>query len=175
MAIWVAGCTLRCPGCCNPELFAADAGATMPLADIEARLDGQRGRIEGLSILGGEPLQQPAAVAQLLRAAQGRGLGTIVFSGYTLAEARTRPGFETVWSQLDTLIDGRYESGSTELRRRFIGSSNQRLHHRTPRYADEALWRGPTRVEVRIDARGQVEAHGLPRAVARLRRAAETS
>ncbi|HGG57662.1 MAG TPA: 4Fe-4S cluster-binding domain-containing protein, partial [Nannocystis exedens] len=25
-ALWVQGCSLHCPGCCNPELFAAAGG-----------------------------------------------------------------------------------------------------------------------------------------------------
>ncbi len=171
MALWVAGCTLRCPGCCNPELFDPNAGEPLSRADLEARLDALRGHIEGITVLGGEPLQQPSAVAELLEAAVERDLGTVVFSGYTLAEARPRPGFDAIWSRVDTLIDGRFDVDATLPPRRYIGSSNQRLIHRTARYASGALWSGNTRIEVRIGPDGRVEAHGLPAPVAKIRRA----
>ena len=167
-AIWVAGCDLACPGCCNPELFDPGAGEVTP---IEPLLDAARdAEVEGITVLGGEPLQQIEAVAALLDRAQVQGLGTILFSGYTLAHARSLPGFSRVWASLDTLVDGPFDVRRPERVRRFIGSANQGLHHRTERYAEPSLWRGPNRVEVRIDANGSIELHGMPRPVARFAR-----
>ncbi len=153
-ALWVQGCTLACPGCCNPEMFVPGRGRTVAIAEIVAAIDGAAARwaIEGVTVLGGEPLQQLAAVASLCAAVANRGLGVIVFTGYRLAEARTRPGFERLYPSVDTLVDGRFDakfSGTgTETPRRFVGSENQRLHHRTARYADDALWRGAPSVEL---------------------------
>jgi len=167
-AVWVAGCDLACPGCCNPELFDPSAGTpTAPGAVLDAATDAG---VEGITILGGEPLQQVEPVATLLEGAQSRGLGTIVFSGYTLERARSLPGFSRLWASLDTLVDGPFDARRPERARRFIGSTNQGLHHRTERYADPSLWRGPTRIEVRIDASGAIEMHGMPRPVARFAR-----
>ncbi len=172
VAIWVAGCDLACPGCCNPELFDSSAGAPMTRAQQDGLLDEAVVRgVEGITVLGGEPLQQREALAQLLEAAAERGLGTLVFSGYTLEQAHDLPGFAEVWGHVDTLVDGRFDVHQRERARRFIGSANQRLHHRTPRYAAPALWVGPARLEVRIGPDGTVEGHGLPGPLARLRRA----
>lgn len=166
-AIWVAGCDLACPGCCNPELFDPAGGTPM---EPEAVLE-RAGNVEGITVLGGEPLQQPEALAALLAEAHGRGLGTIVFSGYTREQAFAEPDLDAVWAHLDTLVDGPFDARQPERTRRFIGSANQGLHHRTSRYADPALWRGSTRIEVRIAPDGGVEVHGMPRPVSRLRRA----
>ncbi|MGH1346899.1 MAG: 4Fe-4S single cluster domain-containing protein [Nannocystales bacterium] len=171
-AVWVAGCNLACPGCCNPALFPADAGESASATRLCALLDQvQAAGAEGVTVLGGEPLQQPAGLAWFVEQAQARELGVIVFTGYTLEQAQQRPDFERIWANLDTLIDGRFDARQPEQHRRFIGSANQRLHHRTTRYNAEKLWRGVQRIEVRVDRDGRIEAHGLPRSVSRLTRA----
>lgn len=171
-ALWVAGCDLACPGCCNPTLFDSSAIEATPPGELAGILErARRAGVEGVTILGGEPLQQPEGLAWFCAQAQRLGLGVIVFTGYTLENAKTHPTFDRVWAQIDTLVDGPFDVRQPEQRRRFIGSANQRLHHRTQRYAARALWHGPQRIEVRVDVRGQVEVHGLPRAVSRLTRA----
>lgn len=169
LALWVAGCDLACPGCCNPELFARDAGETIDRDGLARMLDDVSG-VEGITVLGGEPLQQPEGLATLLRLARERRLGTLVFTGYLLDAAQRLTGFGAIDANVDTWVDGPFDVRRPEARRRFIGSSNQRLHHRTGRYADPQLWSGRTRVEVRIAPDGSLEAHGLPRGVARLTR-----
>lgn len=182
-ALWVAGCTLRCPGCCNPELFDPAGGhavAVEVMAEqiIEAAAELE---LEGMTILGGEPLEQLVPVAALLatvgRLAEARSLdlGRIVFTGFTLEEARRRPGFGELWARLDTLIDGRFDAGRPEPEparggRRYLGSTNQRIHHRTGRYADPARWAGPRTAELQIRTDGTLSAHGFPSEVVRLRR-----
>src|SRR6187549_3882458 len=90
LALWVQGCTIRCPGCCNPEMFVADGGTAMAIDELDARLARTSG-IEGVSILGGEPFEQPAGVAAFARRVKQRGLTVMVYSGYTMAELRARP------------------------------------------------------------------------------------
>lgn len=173
-ALWVQGCSLRCPGCCNPEYFAAE-GAASAVAALAAELRAARDAhaLEGLSVLGGEPAEQAAGVAALCREARALGLGVIVFSGYTLAELRRRAGGEELLAAVDTLIDGRFEAGRREPAggRRWIGSTNQRVVHLTPRYADPALWHGSDHAELQIGPEGQVSLHGAPELVRRLARA----
>src|SRR5882672_3696798 len=74
-ALWVQGCPIRCPGCCNPEMFADDLGTVRSLDDLDASLDTARDAgVEGISILGGEPFAQAAGCAEVARAAKVRGL-----------------------------------------------------------------------------------------------------
>ena len=95
-AVWVQGCPLRCPGCCNPEMLPFEGGWE---AEVDA-LAGRVGRaaevegVEGITLLGGEPLAQAAGSAALARRVQAMGLTVMVFSGFTLAEIRAlgRPG-----------------------------------------------------------------------------------
>ena len=174
-ALWVQGCTLACPGCCNPELFAADGGAWWELAALRAWLCAARALhgVEGLSVLGGEPTEQLAGVTALCSLAREIGLGVIVFSGRTLAELAGLAGGAALLATVDTVVDGRFEAGRREPAdgRRFIGSRNQSLVHQTARYADPALWRGPAGVELQLGPDGGVAVHGAPALARRLGRA----
>ena len=98
-ALWVQGCGLRCPGCCNPEMLDVNGGEPRHVDAIvdEIRCARREHGIEGISVLGGEPLEQIAAVTALAEAASADGLGVIVFTGHTDAEARALPGFARLW------------------------------------------------------------------------------
>ena len=88
-ALWFQGCPLRCPGCCNPELLLFEGGQRLALCDVVAQVDAaaRSEGIEGITLLGGEPLAHAAGGAALARAARQRGLSVMVFTGFTHAEA----------------------------------------------------------------------------------------
>jgi anaerobic ribonucleoside-triphosphate reductase activating protein len=170
-ALWVQGCSLRCPGCCNPEMFSAERGEWVDAADIAQRVLSTPG-IEGLSVLGGEPFEQPRAVAEVCRAVRAAGLGVMVYSGYTLEELRAMrsPDVDALLAEVDLLVDGRFEQANPERRRRWVGSANQRLHFLTGRYrADDPCFTMPNTVEFRL-VKGQLTVNGWPRAADALRR-----
>jgi anaerobic ribonucleoside-triphosphate reductase activating protein len=164
-ALWFQGCPLRCPGCCNPEFIPFEGGEAMPVADVIAVLDAAcADRIEGITLLGGEPLAHAAGATALAVAARERGLSVMVFSGYTLEAARTmeRPEVSTLLDHTDILVDGLYERDQPDNTRRWIGSTNQRIHFLTERYrADDPCWRERNTLEIRV--RGQeVSVNGFP-------------
>lgn len=171
-AVWVQGCSLRCPGCCNPELFPADGGEPVPVAALADWLRAARDAhgLTGLTVLGGEPTEQLAAVGALCREARALGLGALVFTGRTLAELRALPDSDEFLASVDTLVDGRFDAARRDHERRWIGSTNQQIVHLTPRHADPAQWRGPDHVEVQIDPSGAVTTHGEPSLVRQLLR-----
>lgn len=169
VAIWLAGCSLRCPGCCNPELFERSAGEQTPVDGLVQRI--LETRTEGLTVLGGEPLEQLGPLTRLCEQVATSGRGVIVFTGYRIEEARALPGFDALWSTIDTLVDGRFDARQPERERRWLGSANQRLHHRTPRYSSRELWLGSNGAEVRVAPDGTVSVHGFPGEVVAIRRA----
>jgi anaerobic ribonucleoside-triphosphate reductase activating protein len=166
-AIWVRGCSLRCAGCCNPELFDP-GGEAVGVDALGLRAARDAHGLEGITVLGGEPLEQTGGVTDLAEHARALGLGVIVFTGYTRAEAEARSGFARLWSTLDTLVDGRFEAASRDRVRRFVGSTNQRLHHRTDRYADPGLWHGGKRLEIHVGVGDLLHAHGDPATLRRV-------
>jgi anaerobic ribonucleoside-triphosphate reductase activating protein len=169
-AVWVQGCSLGCPGCCNPELFERGRGRAIAVDELleQVLAAAHVHAIEGVSVLGGEPLEQLPGLIDLCTGVQRAGLGVIVFTGFTLAQARERAGFAALWAVIDTLIDGPFVAREPEPApraggRRFIGSRNQVLHHRSDRYADPRLWLGPgDPVELRISPDGRMSVHGAP-------------
>jgi anaerobic ribonucleoside-triphosphate reductase activating protein len=165
-AVWVQGCSLRCPACCNPEFFAREGGESITVAALVEELKFARDllALEGLTVLGGEPSEQADAVAALCQAARALGLGTIVFTGRTHTELQALPAMRPLLAAVDTLVDGRFDARRREPvdGRRWIGSTNQQIVHLTPRLADPALWRGRNHVELHIDAEGRLTGHGAP-------------
>lgn len=174
-ALWVQGCTLRCPGCCNPEMFSTRGGTQTPVDELLTRIRAAAASeaIEGVSVLGGEPFQQPAPLAALCRQVRELGLSVMLYSGYRLDElhelAQTDPGTAALLAEADLLVDGRYDASLPEARRRWIGSSNQHLHFLTARYApDDPRFFERNSIEIRV-VNGEVLINGWPSAADRVR------
>ncbi len=167
-ALWVQGCTIRCPGCCNPEMFAADKGRAVDPLALAKEVVAIPG-LEGVSILGGEPGEQAEQVAVFAEEVRNAGLSVMLYSGYTLEQLKQRPGAARLLAAVDLLVDGRYEQGLPEIRRRWLGSTNQVMHFLTPRYslADPRFHTANT-VELRLSKEG-VTINGWPAAADGLR------
>lgn len=157
--VWFQGCTLGCAGCFNPTTHPSEGGRIVPIAELAAELATHAPEIEGLSLSGGEPLQQHEAAAALLDAARALGLSTLAFSGYTLEEIRELPGGDEVLARLDVLIDGRYRS-TERLATGLRGSENQRIQLLTRRYTLGQLEATPV-AEIRIGPTGELVLTGV--------------
>ena len=131
VTIFVAGCTHRCAGCFNREYFSFEAGelVTKDMMDHIIELS-QKDYIEGLSVLGGEPLQQvfdKTLVTLLKRFKQEVGKSVWLYTGYTYEEAIQRQERLDILSYCDVLVDGKFEIAQKDLRLKFRGSRNQRI------------------------------------------------
>lgn len=170
-ALWVQGCSLRCLGCCNPEMFSTSAGREADSAALAQEALTAEG-VEGVSILGGEPFEQPAPLADFAERVRARGLSVMVYSGYTLAELKAKrdDAVDRFLATTDLLVDGRYEKTRPEPSRRWVGSSNQVMHFLSERYTptDERFHRGNT-VELRF-VDGKLTVNGWPQAADAFRR-----
>jgi anaerobic ribonucleoside-triphosphate reductase activating protein len=165
-ALWFQGCPLRCPGCCNPEMLPFAGGQSMSIAEVVAQIaeTATRDRIEGLTLLGGEPLAHAQGATALARRVQNLGLSVMIFSGYTLAEARALedPAVAELLAHTDILVDGPYLRDQPEARRRWIGSSNQQIHFLSERYrADDPRWLLPNTLEIRLRG-AELTVNGFP-------------
>jgi anaerobic ribonucleoside-triphosphate reductase activating protein len=154
-ALWFQGCPLRCPGCCNPEMLPFDGGRRVALEDVlrDIEVAAMEHGVEGITLLGGEPLAHAAGAAALAQELRERGLSVMVFSGYTLEEARALPvpAVADLLALTDILVDGPYIREQPETRRRWIGSANQRIHFLTDRYtADDPRWLLSNTLEIRL-------------------------
>lgn len=126
--IWLQGCTIGCAGCASVDTWDPEAGTPTDPTAIIRWLDSIDGPVDGITISGGEPFQQPAALAELLAALHDwRGdnpVDLLVFSGYAMA--RLRRNFADALSRCDAVVAGPYvqaRNTGTALR----GSDNQEI------------------------------------------------
>ena len=162
--IWFQGCTLACPGCFNPQTHAGGTASDTRL-NVRTLIDDivaeeQAGAISGVTLSGGEPLQQPDAALELVRAIRAHtSLSVVVFSGYTIEEIAAMDIGDQFLRHIDVLIDGRYRSDerlATGLR----GSDNQRIHLLSSRYTIADIDAVPE-AEVQIQADGTIVLTGV--------------
>ncbi len=174
-AVWVQGCSIRCPGCCNPEMFDARRGEVTEHDALLARIGAAQAKgVEGVTFLGGEPFEQAAALAAVARDVKQRGMTVMVFSGYTLPELRARPDAGELLALTDLLVDGRDDRERPEppppVGRRWIGSANQTMHYLTEAYSpDDPQMRAANTIEIRWTKDG-LSINGWPSADALLRK-----
>jgi anaerobic ribonucleoside-triphosphate reductase activating protein len=165
-ALWFQGCPLRCPGCCNSEMLPFSGGQAMTVGQVVAQVEvaARDCGVEGITLLGGEPLAHAGGAAALARALHQRGLTVMVFTGYTLEEARRLPdpAIADLLAHTDILVDGPYLREQPETRRRWIGSANQQVHFLTDLYrAGDPRWLLPNTLEIRL-RHGELTVNGFP-------------
>lgn len=137
VSLFVSGCTHHCPGCFQPETWDFNYGQSYT-EDVAAQVLQLLAPdyIEGLTLLGGEPME-PAnreALLPLVRAVRKQYPNKTIwcYSGYVFEQLRAgNPGpadtAQELLSLLDVLVDGPFVEAKKDLGLRFRGSSNQRL------------------------------------------------
>ena len=128
--VWVQGCSRRCPGCFNP--VAQPFPGTGYDITIPQIMNGIPDAVEGITISGGEPFEQPEELLRLVRAARDRKLSVLIYTGYTYEELMNsfsgikRDLMHDVLKHTDYLIDGPYVRENPS-RNKWAGSGNQRF------------------------------------------------
>jgi len=155
--VWTQGCSLACDGCFNPETHAA-GGTVRTVAEVVAQVLSTPG-IEGVTVSGGEPLEQPEALALFAHEVARAGLGVVVLSGFSREEIEASPVMSAAVSDVDMVVAGRYNR-RLHLGSGLRGSSNKTYWARTSRYEGHMFEKLPE-VEVFIDAEGTVVLTGM--------------
>ena len=170
LGLWVQGCSIGCEGCVSRDTWDAAGGWDEDVSEVVKWCDSQRGRrIDGITISGGEPFEQPRALAGLLEALDAwrqrleRPFDLLCYSGFPLARIRRRHA--EILALLDVLVPEPFvvgRGGARPLR----GSSNQPLIALTPlgraRYGDETRFAtGTPGIQVSVD-QGAVWFIGIP-------------
>lgn len=144
VSLFVQGCNRHCPNCFNQETWELDGGYswTKQKEDKLLELCGVD-YIDGLSILGGEPLlmfekgygEDYQPLIQLVkRFKELYPEKTIwVWSGYNFEDMVERPSrlrikkVQEFLKYIDVLVDGEYIDSLNELNLKYRGSKNQRV------------------------------------------------
>ncbi len=156
--VWVQGCSLGCPGCFNPQTHSREeVGETMGVAVVMERI--LAAGTEGLTVSGGEPLQQANAVVALLEEARAAGLSTLLFTGLTWEEVQRLPLAPRILHCVDVMVAGRYVA-ERRVAHGLLGSANQTVHLLSPRHTLEEIAATPE-AEAVILPDGQVVLSGI--------------
>lgn len=128
MAVFVQGCPHECPGCHNPKTHDPAGGYLADTDAIIAKL-GKNPLVRGVTLTGGEPMMQAAALCEIAAAAQAKGMSVWCYTGYTLeALAKERNDDRMrLLGLVDVLVDGPYIARERSLDLLYCGSRNQRL------------------------------------------------
>ena len=156
--IWVQGCSLECPGCWNKEFWTTESGYELEISKLISIISSTN-EIEGITILGGEPLEQPEATLNLIQSVKRIGLTVMLYTGYEEDEM-TDLQLECVYAS-DIVIMGRYVASMRDTTLRWRGSSNQEIKILSEAYKDIEI-EEKEEVEITIDTNGAISMAGYP-------------
>lgn len=156
--VWVQGCSLGCEGCFNPLTHNPEAPVPVMAASELAHWVVTNG-VEGVTVSGGEPFEQPEGVLEMGRLVRDAGLGVVILTGFTWSEVTQMIPLEELARCVDAVITGRYR------RDRHIGfglrgSSNKQVRLIGDRYSPGQFADTPV-AEVTISADGTVVVTGV--------------
>lgn len=129
--LFVSGCSHNCPGCFNQDFMKFDYGNPWtPTAEAEFLQMISDPQVKGVTILGGEPMDQirdDDLLNLLKRIKNETGKNIWLYSGYTYEQIMAHEKRKKILSFCDSLVDGLFVEKLKDLKLKFKGSSNQRI------------------------------------------------
>lgn len=134
-AVFLSGCNLHCKGCFNSEAWDFNAGYELTdtvVEEIVKSLDSEY--IQGLSILGGEPMDtknqaSTLRLAKTVREKFGNLKDVWVWTGYEFESIPDTELKTEILDNVDTLVVGPFDIDKKDLTLQYAGSTNQRVIH----------------------------------------------
>ena len=130
VSLFVSGCRNHCPGCFQPETWDFAYGEPFANANEDEIIAALRPSwIQGLSILGGDPMEpenQEALLPFIRRVKEELPEKDIwLYTGYLLRQVGTSP----LLSYVDVIVDGPFVEAEKDAGLAFRGSRNQQIIH----------------------------------------------
>lgn len=126
--VFVQGCPFHCEGCHNPQTHDFNGGALRDTEEILQRIK-KNPLLDGVTLSGGEPFCQAAAMAEIAEGVHKLGLNVVCYTGNTFEALLERqdPDQMRLLQSVDILIDGQFVLAQRSLALLFRGSKNQRI------------------------------------------------
>jgi anaerobic ribonucleoside-triphosphate reductase activating protein len=131
-SLFVSGCHFHCRGCWNAVAWNPEFGKPYTV-EVENRiiddLNLSDGKVQGLSLLGGEPFDHPGTLTKLVVRVKNECPGKDIWcwTGFHYEDLLKDPKRRDMLSQIDVLVDGPFDITKRNLKLKFRGSSNQRV------------------------------------------------
>lgn len=156
LGIWIQGCSRNCPGCINPETHDISGGYELKPTEILSIILENENEIDGVSISGGEPLDQSEELRELLHLIKSKtNLSVIMWTGYTRTEIEEKLLFEELSKLVDLIVVGPYIEELHEPKG-LTGSSNQEYIFFTKKYTEQDLLDIPSAEIIIVDGEMQI-------------------
>ena len=125
---FVQGCPHHCPGCHNPDSHDPSGGREMAVEEVGAQLL-KNPLTDGLTLSGGEPMDQAEDCLALAKLAHGHGLNVWCYTGYLYEHLRDQgtSAQRSLLEEADVLVDGPFLRDQRSLSLLWRGSANQRV------------------------------------------------
>lgn len=158
--VWLQGCTLACPGCWNVDMWPHKEKQLIHREKLLNDILSTSG-IEGVTLLGGEPLQQIDNVQWLIESLKASNFGVMLYTGYERSEIEANEAYSRSLNYVDILVSGRYVQEKRNTGLLWRGSSNQEVTFLSDRYANYEV-QEQNQVEIEIDEFGRETILGFP-------------
>lgn len=133
-SVWLQGCSINCVGCCNQEFIPQKGGFSITPYNLYQRIS--KNNVEGITVLGGEPLDQSKELYDFLKLIKDNTeLGIMLFTGHKYEKIVKKDDMYKVIQLCDLVISEPFIKKMISNERRWIGSSNQKVHFITDRYS----------------------------------------
>lgn len=123
-SIYFAGCAHCCRGCHNPQSWDMAGGREMSVGELLAVIDEND---MDVTLTGGDPVYQAAALEPLVRGIAEQGRTVWLFTGFLFEELLRMEQMRPLLPFIEVVVDGPYEESLRDTGLLFRGSSNQRL------------------------------------------------
>ena len=154
--LFTQGCSLHCKGCVNKHLWQFGVGANITVEEVlELCQD-----VEGITLHGGEPLDQSEGVLEIVKALKSAGKTVILFTGYQYKEL-SKSSQKRAWGLSDLVISGRYVESKRNIYLQFRGSTNQRVYRHRGKYKDYRVKDGKSVAVIRLKENGEMQSRGF--------------
>lgn len=155
LLLFTQGCSLRCKGCTNQHLWEFGKGIDVTIEEIL----NQCTDLDGITLHGGEPLDQANVLVELIKKLRQQGKTVILFTGYIFKELNKVQ--KQAWLSSDMVISGRYEEEKRNIYLQFRGSTNQKVYRHKGKYKNYQIKDGKTVALLRLSENGSLSIRGF--------------
>ena len=131
LSLFTSGCTHHCKGCFQPETWNFKNGEPFTLETQKYKIEKSKNKyIAGLSLLGGDPLDNVDGILPLLQEYRKTFAATKsiwLWTGYLFEEILKDDLKSEVLPFIDVIIDGKFEENLKDITLKYKGSTNQRV------------------------------------------------
>lgn len=166
IGIWFQGCSKDCPGCFNQVFRERKQGFYSDLSEIKSSIRHMATvDVEGITLSGGEPLDQLSAVTDISSYARSIGLSVMIYTGYE-PESMSLDRLMCLRMSADIAVVGPYDCRVPAVHA-WAGSGNQRILTYSGRYSAQDIVKGGVlgKFEVRISSDGYIVTGFPPRSI----------